>query len=64
MRFDFAQFREDARTRITNRRDLAASCGVTYQRINQWLRGDSNPSLDLTLGLCKALGMDVWRYYK
>lgn len=69
MNFDFAQFRAEAASlldakSIKARGELAKTCGVTRQRINQWLRNESNPSLNLTLGICKTLGMDVWRYFK
>lgn len=35
---------------------LAAACGVSRQTINAIEKGDYNPSINLCISICKALG--------
>ena len=36
--------------------DLAAMCGVSRQTINAIEKGDYNPTINLCIAICKALG--------
>ena len=39
--------------------DLAKAVGVSRQTINAIEKGDSNPSINLCIAICKALGVTL-----
>ena len=66
-KFDYETFRVDVRKRITpdcTWTRLAKKCGVTKSKLQDAIMGNTKPTLEMTLSLCKCLKIDVWGYFR